>query len=846
MTTDTAIDEPRNRAAERAQEYREALGAGMGLLTVLYPAAPATLLISYLVTERRRVRQRWWASWWAVFTLLALISAGGPLALIHHGVGVLVAPWSGLIGGVLIDAGMLVGWNLQSTVAELQTWTISDIVVWHILIGTPLGLFITLVVNEFRNYARRELGRIEGNDYSNVRPVGILDRLRQRRTTRRIRSGAFSDGKPDGTGSNAIGTGRYGAPVLLDRTTQKRPMAVLGGPRSGKTRHGNSLGGQEIRAGSGGIIIDFKADPAIPQHYAEIAHEQRRHFLHFSLTDKATGDYRCPHPYAPPMPAYYDPLVRGNGASKAAMLLESVNREGDAAAYVRTAYEVVQMAYDVGAMTGFSHGRGGFDTLTRMLDMAHFQHQVDLLTPEMVQHAHPWMPMADVQRRVGLLNHRVEILNQQVKQNQVLRGAIGDTQSLVSTYQQSPAGGAQLRPGPAPMTIDLVRAVLRNEIIVFSLSTQDYPSFSRVLGTMVLLDLQNTVSTLRSARGLISRYTGESAATADATPWRPPWVQIEEFGSANSDAVLGLLNKSSDAGVRTLLSTQSWSDIVAVDGTGVFGRRVLDQIGNMFSFQLGERESDAVVADFSSTVTKISPVEDLDISKGNRFGFGKGANRARNARTASGDYPRVKYGATQHLEIDPDGTEMIWVAKYPQLRAVHTVPEGPNSWYEVIRHVPVRELPLRHDSFADPHAVATAQQHRDEQYQATAHELATDEMLAAVLDNSNEITDVEHGPTAGPEPAETGSTQPLGSIAAIPWGGSGNVIPRDTDAAELSRPDTEVASAAPAAAPELATASTSDDASSDHPAGDHQAVANLGRDTTTPGHDVADTSDLDF
>lgn len=62
--------------------------------------------------------------------------------------------------------------------------------------------------------------------------------------------------------------------------------------------------------------------------------------------------------------------MRGNGDSKTAMLLNSVDRDGDAAAYLRTAEDVVMLAFDIADLTGFSAGKGGLETLTAILDPA--------------------------------------------------------------------------------------------------------------------------------------------------------------------------------------------------------------------------------------------------------------------------------------------------------------------------------------------------------------------------------------------------------------------------------------------------------------------------------------------
>lgn len=371
-------------------------------------------------------------------------------------------------------------------------------------------------------------------------------------------------------GQVAVGIGRYGFPAVCDLDALKLPALVLGGPRTGKTRLANSMNAQQVRVtGGGACIIDFKGGDDIPSYWAEVAQQENRAFHHFTLNEKSSGAYRRPHPYARTQPSFYDPLVRGNGDSKTTMLLNSVDRDGDAAAYLRTAEDVVMLAFDIADLTGFSAGKGGLETLTAILDPAALDKAANQLTVDAVLRAHPSMADVDARRRVNDLQQRVAEMGQKTRgAGNLLAGAIGDSQTLISKFANSSALGGRLRPGrDATDTIDLVRAVLQGEIVVFSLPSNDYRSLSILVSTMVLLDLQNTTSTLRKNIADVRRLTGDTSRKADATPWKPFVVQVEELGSAKSTAaaaaLLGLLNKSSNEGIRVVLSSQGWGDFVA-------------------------------------------------------------------------------------------------------------------------------------------------------------------------------------------------------------------------------------------------------------------------------------------
>ena len=570
-------------------------------------------------------------------------------------------------------------------------------------------------------------------------------------------------------GQIAVGVGRYGYPAVCDLDTLKLPVLVLGSPRTGKTRLANSISAQQVRiTGGGACIIDFKGGDDIPSYWAEVARQENRAFHHFTLNEKSSGAYKRPHPYARSQPSFYDPLVRGNGDSKTSMLLNSVDRGGDAAAYLRTAEDVVMLAFDIADLTGLSSGKGGLETLSAILDPATLEKEANRLTVDAVLRAHPSMSEIDARRRVTDLQQRVSEMGQKTKgAGNLLAGAIGDSQTLISKFANSSALGGRLRPGhDATDTIDLVRAVLQGEIVVFSLPSNDYRSLSILVSTMVLLDLQNATSTLRKNLTDVRRITGYTSEKADSTPWKPFIVQVEELGSAKStaaaDALLGLLNKSSNEGMRVILSSQGWGDFVAVDGTGVWANQVLEQVHHFFCFQLGSADDDKAVCGFSGQVDKRKPRMKSEIDIGGRWRLWSGARSMNSGMTDSVRETRIPLGTLQELARDDatDTREFIWIAKLPTLSAVHTVDEGPNMWFEPLRLVTVHEPRYQHDFFADPAAVESAELRRDEVLQGTNDRARSDAVLAHVLSTEAAAADV---------PVQEPANGPTVAVAEDPW-----------------------------------------------------------------------------
>lgn len=136
-------------------------------------------------------------------------------------------------------------------------------------------------------------------------------------------------------------------------------------------------------------------------------------------------------------------------------------------------------------------------------------------------------------------------------------------------------------------------------------------------------------------------------------------LQIEEFGSANNEVILGLMNKSSAEGIRIFLSTQSFADLEAVDGNGVWARRILDQVDNLFTFQgVDAAGSDRVMSEASGMVAKTRASTQIRLRMANILGFGRSAQRADESKTVREDEPRVVPGVVQALH--PKHFEFIW------------------------------------------------------------------------------------------------------------------------------------------------------------------------------------------
>lgn len=716
--------------------------AGFFLLSTI-PAAVFIFICLAVVGERRLVRLSRWAMATGVAFVFTLAIAGFNLGTWLRWF--LAAPaliWGNIIGGDN-PVGFLAKLGQLSDGLPLGYLTVQ-----HLLVSIPLALFVMSCWWWHRSYALRMRAENEGEAYSDQRPVGWLDTMRIDRNTKALEDGSWADKHDDEV---AVGIGKYGEVASMDLDDLKKSVLIVGTSRSGKTRQANSLAAQQVmKLGGGNICLDYKGSKEFARAKAELARQRGVPFLHFEMAPRSGGNYDKPHPYAPDWRAHYDPLQNGNGASKAAMLLNSVDRTGDAAVYERSAQEVVKLAFDIAALTGqdklldkYGHPVSGFTVLAKMLDTDTLVKTGNQITTEQVLRANPFLSEQQAHAKVKAIQDRLESMKVDLERtNSPLAGAVGDVRSLVAQFVNDSAVGPYLSPGSrSVLRIDLVRAILRNEVVVFSLNAQEYKDMAPILGTMVLIDLQNAVSTLRNRYSAITDTEGVS--------WNPVVLQMEEISEirseASSAAMLGLFNKSADVGIRPILSTQSLADIEAIDGTGVWLRQLTAQLDHLMTLQLSESKDSEKIAAFSGVVQKKIATEQKDVSA-NRTGLFQGASVAGSIRANTED--RTRIGESEALQLrrvtaDEPG-ELLWISKVPEFQAVHTnLPEGPNNWSERLKLVPLHESPKDWNPAKDPELVSLSNKQRNDVFMKLRDDLKHDPVLHEIVAGSRAREAVE-------------------------------------------------------------------------------------------------------
>ncbi|MFI8695960.1 hypothetical protein [Dietzia maris] len=154
---------------------------------VAVPGVAITVVAGILAVEYRRVRTSRWMLAALVTLVIAVAVAGLNLARwTAWSTSFVAGTWG---SGLLPDPGGATGilhWAATHTDA-----TLLSIIATQAAFGVPVGLFCVGAYSVFRVRSRRLLNVVEGPEYSNIRPVGVLDRRHEQRVRDRIASGHY-------------------------------------------------------------------------------------------------------------------------------------------------------------------------------------------------------------------------------------------------------------------------------------------------------------------------------------------------------------------------------------------------------------------------------------------------------------------------------------------------------------------------------------------------------------------------------------------------------------------------------------------------------------------------------
>jgi hypothetical protein len=160
--------------------------------------------------------------------------------------------------------------------------------------------------------------------------------------------------------------------------------------------------------------------------------------------------------------------------------------------------------------------------------------------------------------------------------------------------------GPFLEPGPGA-EIDLHRALLGHEVVLFSLNSSVLGQLAAQLGTLVVQDL--------------IAATGYRQADPAAVAGPPALVAIDEFSALRSDNLLALVARGREPGVGVILATQELADLDRA------GRGLRDQLLGNTAVKIIHRQEVAESAQAVAQMAGTHPIWDRTISRESGFGW---------------------------------------------------------------------------------------------------------------------------------------------------------------------------------------------------------------------------------
>ena len=332
-------------------------------------------------------------------------------------------------------------------------------------------------------------------------------------------------------------------PVIIAGKKMNMHMLILGGPGSGKTTTLKNPLEFAVERGFATILLDGKGD-------FEFAQWLRRKAEAVGKTAGVFCFAKDSH--------HYDPLAQGGPTELKDKLLHLEDWGTEAKYWETTGGRYLQIMLHIFQASGV---------------------RPDLVT--VFKHFHP----AKLQILVRKMNADQEAKDEyfdilsKYEKDEKIEGLA----ARLATLAESEIAHLFRREGDC---IDLTKAILNREVVVFSLDSLSYPDFARLLGKLIIVDLKGAL----------------------ARAWRlkqqPVYAVFDEFNVFCSDKVVDAIGKGRGFGLRAIIATQSLSDIEAALGEA--GKAVVNQIiDNCKLFvihQTNAPETAQVLADLPGTI----------------------------------------------------------------------------------------------------------------------------------------------------------------------------------------------------------------------------------------------------
>jgi hypothetical protein len=334
----------------------------------------------------------------------------------------------------------------------------------------------------------------------------------------------------DGT---VLGISKYtGKSVVIPDRDINQVALVLGTTGSGKTITLRRFYKRAISKGYPLIIVDGKPDESNIEWLRALAEKYGRRFIGFNC-----GNYLS-----------YDPLANG-GHTELKDKIISLKDEWANDYYRSIAEDYLQTTFDVLLKSGKD-----FDMRT-VVDCLNYD-DLAILVRETKD--------AKLMKKVCSLEHydRKDITGLQAHLNILLHSELG------AYFEKNET------------TFTLPQAIQQSAVVYFALPALRFPSFSKVLGKLVINDLKAVID--RNSNGNQRIFT-----------------VFDEFSVFAGEQVLNLVNMGRGKGVHAIFGTQGLADLDKVDVT--FKNQVLNCVNTLICHRLNDKDSAEGVANWVGT-----------------------------------------------------------------------------------------------------------------------------------------------------------------------------------------------------------------------------------------------------
>lgn len=352
------------------------------------------------------------------------------------------------------------------------------------------------------------------------------------------------DEEHDGT---VLGISKYTGKcsVIADRDINQ-VLLVLGTTGSGKTITLRRFYQRAITKGYPLIIVDGKPDSENIAWLMRLAEDHGRQFLGFNCGN------RLP----------YDPLANG-GYTELKDKIISLKDEWSSDHYRSIAEDYLQATFEV-----LLRSKKEFD-LKRVVQCLNFTDLI-LLAREIND--------PDLMKRVKSLEQydRSDITGLQAHLNILIHSELGQY------FEKNES------------TFNLADAIQKNAVVYFALPALRFPSFSKVLGKLVINDL----------KAVIDRHNSNGKRI---------FTVFDEFSVFAGEQVLNLVNMGRGKGVHAIFGTQGLADLERV--SGMFKSQVLNCANTLICHQLNDQESAEGVANWVGTKDVFTVTAQINIKQ---------------------------------------------------------------------------------------------------------------------------------------------------------------------------------------------------------------------------------------